>query len=109
MSSHTILAPCEADVTDNIVPDFQIMPKSSQNSLHISAYDSSEATGRFYTLIRNILRLSALAKPTNFDIFLDRLALSGYLLRYYTQNIDYVKGYLPELWAKTVQLHGRID
>lgn len=52
--------------------------------LYISAYDSSEAIGRFYTLIRNILRLSALAKPTDFYIFLDKLALSGHLLRYYT-------------------------
>jgi len=109
VSSHAIRVLCEAGVTDDVVPDFRTMPKSSQNTLHISAYDSSEATGRFHTLIRNISRFSALAKPTNFHTFLESLALSGHLLRHYTQNIDCVEGHLPELWAKTVQLHGRID
>jgi len=31
------------------------------------------------------------------------------LLRYYTQNIDCIERQLPDLWGKTVQLHGRID
>lgn len=109
MSSHANLVPCEAGVTDNVVPDFRTMRKSSQSTLHISAYDSSEATGRFHTLIRNISRLSASARPTNFHMFLHKLALGGHLLRHYTQNVDCVEGHLPELWAKTVQLHGRID
>ena len=109
MSSHAIFGPCEAGVTDNVVPEFRTMPKLSQDTLHISADDSAEATGRFHTLIRNISRFSALAKPTNFLIFLYRLALSGHLLRNYTQNIDCVEGHLPELRAKTVRLHGRID
>jgi len=35
------------------------------------------------------IAFSALAKPTNFHEFLDKLALRGHLLRHHTQNIDY--------------------
>lgn len=60
-------------------------------------------------MVRDMSRLSVRAKPTSFHRFLDGLAHNGRLLRHYTQNIDCIEHRLPNLWEKTVQLHGRID
>ncbi len=60
-------------------------------------------------MIRDMSRLSVRAEPTSFHHFLDELAHNGRLLRHYTQNIDCIEHRLPDLWEKTVQLHGRID
>lgn len=60
-------------------------------------------------MVRDISRRSKRAEPTAFHHFLDELARNGRLLRHYTQNIDCIEHRLPNLWEKTVQLHGRID
>ncbi len=91
------------------VPDFQTIRKSARTSFDISVYNSPVETDRFHTMIRNMSRLSAQAEPTSFHRFLDGLAHNGCLLRHYTQNIDCIERRLPNLWGKTVQLHGRID
>lgn len=91
------------------VPDFQTIRKSARTSFDISVYNSPIDTDRFHAMIRDMSRLSILAKPTSFHHFLDGLARNGCLLRHYTQNIDCIEHRLPNLWEKTVQLHGRID
>ena len=71
-------------------------------------------------MIADLSARVALAKPTKFHHFLDGLARSGRLLRQYTQNIDCLESKLLSLspntsleakgpWAKTIQLHGRLD
>ena len=92
-----------------LVPDFRSLRKSSQSLFDISAYCSAEATERLHTLIQELSALSMQARPTSFHRFMDALALKGSLLRHYTQNIDCIEHHLVHLWAKTVQLHGRID
>lgn len=91
------------------MPDFRSIRKSSHSLFDISAYDSAEATERFHTLIRDLSRRSANARPTKFHGFLDRLAGEGRLLRHYTQNINCIERHLANLSEKTVQLHGRTD
>ena len=99
---------CESDGTLE-VPDFQNIRKSTQTSFDISVYNSPVDTARFHTLVRDLSKLFACAKPTSFHHFLNELACSGSLLRHYTQNIDCTEQGLRDLWGKTVQLHGRID
>jgi len=99
----------QGDPANNTVPDFRTMRKCGRISFDISAYDSSQATERFHTVIRDISRLSAQAKPTPFHHFMDQLAQDGRLLRHYTQNIDCIERRLCHLREQTIQLHGRID
>ena len=91
------------------VPDFQIIRKSARISFNISVYNSPVDTDRFHTMVRDMRRLSTQAEPTSFHCFLKGLAHNGRLLRHYTQNINCIEYRLPNLWGKTVQLHGRID
>lgn len=91
------------------VPDFQTLHKSTRIAFDISVYNSPIDTGRFHAMVCDIYRLSVQAEPTPFHRFLDALAHNGCLLRHYTQNIDCIEHHLPNLWEKTVQLHGRID
>ena len=82
------------------------MNKKKQKHL---VYSSPVDTDRFHTMIRDISRRSERAEPTAFHHFLNELARNGCLLRHYTQNIDCIEHRLPDLWEKTVLLHGRID
>lgn len=91
------------------VPGFQTIRKSAQTTFDMSVYSSPVETDRSHTMVRNMSRLSAQAEPTLFHCFLDGLARNGCLLRHYTQNINCIELRLPNLWQKTVQLHGRID
>ena len=91
------------------VPDFQTIRKSARTSFDISVYNSPVDTDRFHAMVRDISRRSERAEPTAFHHFLDELARNGCLLRHYTQNIDCIEHRLPNLWEKTLQLHGRID
>lgn len=85
------------------------MRKSGQVSFDLSVYNSSVDTDRFHTMVRDMSTLSDLAEPTVFHTFMNKLACDGRLRRHYTQNIDCIERRLPNLWGKTVQLHGRID
>ncbi len=91
------------------VPDFHTLRNSRRSSFDISVYNSAVDTDRFHTMVRHLSNLSIQAQPTSFHRFLDGLAQNGCPLRHYSQIIDCIEHRLPDLWEKTVQLHGRID
>ncbi|KAL6712965.1 NAD-dependent deacetylase hst3 [Lecanora helva] len=93
------------------VPDFQTLRKlgRSPSLFDISAYDTARSTEDLHSSIGHLFEASTQAKPSVFHTFLEQLADSRRLIRHYTQNLDCIEQRLPNLWAKTVQLHGRID
>jgi NAD-dependent SIR2 family protein deacetylase len=87
------------------------MRKSKQTSFDRSLYSSSEEMTSFHSTVRGMSeRLhSDLTEPSPFHKVLDELARTCPRFRHYTQNIDCVERLLPDLDAKTIRLHGRVD
>ncbi len=91
------------------VPDFQTMRKSGKVSLDRSAYDLPHNTIQYHTVLHDLWKLSTRATPTAFHTLMDSIASDGRLLRHYTQNINCIEQSLPDLYERTVQLHGGIN
>ena len=91
------------------VPDFKTIQKLARTSFDISVYNSPVSTDHFHMMVRDLSKRCELAEPTAFHHFMDELASNCCLLQHYTQNIDCIKHHLPNLWEKTVQLHGQIN
>ncbi|KAG5518427.1 hypothetical protein PMAC_002822 [Pneumocystis sp. 'macacae'] len=91
-----------------------------QDLFDISVYKNDENIQQFHTMISDLYRISALAKPTLFHQYIAALARSSRLMRLYTQNIDFLETRIPCLesqvplpmappWPKTIQLHGGLQ
>lgn len=87
----------DVGISVNTVPDFRTLRKGNRSLFDISAYNNARETENFHIMIHKISRLSAQATPTTFHKFLNKLADEGRLLRYYTQNIDYIELQLYDL------------
>ena len=87
------------------------MRKSKQTSFDRSLYSSSEKMISFHSTVRDICKRlhSDLTEPLAFHKVIDKFARTRPHFRHYTQNIDCVERLLPDLDAKTVRLHGRVD
>ncbi|CCJ28555.1 unnamed protein product [Pneumocystis jirovecii] len=81
---------------------------------------NDENIQQFHTMISDLYRISASAKPTLFHQYIAALARSSRLMRLYTQNIDFLETRMPCLesqvplpmvppWPKTIQLHGGLQ
>ncbi|KAH6668515.1 DHS-like NAD/FAD-binding domain-containing protein [Halenospora varia] len=92
-------------------PSFEDMRKSKQTSFDRSLYSSSDEIIRFHSTVRGMFeRLhSDLTEPSPFHKVMDELARSRPHFQHYTQNIDCIEQLLPDLDAKTIRLHGRVD
>jgi len=91
------------------VPDFQTMRKSGKVSFDRSAYDLPHNTIQYHTVLHDLWKLFTRATPTAFHTLMDSIASDGRLLRHYTQNINCIEQSLPDLYERTVQLHGGIN
>jgi NAD-dependent SIR2 family protein deacetylase len=87
------------------------MRKSKKTSFNRSLYSSSDEITGFYSTVRDMCKRlhSDLTEPSPFHKVMDGLARTRPHFRHYTQNIDCVERLLPNLDAKTVRLHGRVD
>jgi NAD-dependent SIR2 family protein deacetylase len=97
--------------TDFLVPTFEDIRNSKQTSFNRSLYSSSDEITGFYSIVHGMYeRLhSDLTEPSPFHKVMDELARTRPYFRHYTQNIDCVERLLPDLDAKTIRLHGRVD
>jgi NAD-dependent SIR2 family protein deacetylase len=94
--------------------------KYNKENFNISIYNAGYNIDRFHFIINKLLSGIFKAAAIDFHHFLDQLAVSGQLLRYYIQNVNCIECTLPSIspdrdpspqdpWPKTVQLHGRLD
>jgi NAD+-dependent protein deacetylase SIR2 len=85
----------------------------------ISVYNNPYSRIKFYKRVCEIFRKSEAAMPTPFLCMLAALDQQGRLLRFYTQNIDFVDTAMEPLatqiplntegpWPKTIKLHGNV-
>ncbi|KAF3939483.1 hypothetical protein ABW19_dt0205990 [Dactylella cylindrospora] len=93
---------------------------SGKQLFDASVYKDDKSTSSFHDMVRNLHSMSFGARPTAFHHLLASLAVSGRLLRLYTQNVDCIETSLEPLatrtplngkgpWPKTIQLHGGLD
>jgi NAD-dependent SIR2 family protein deacetylase len=94
-----------------LVPTFEDMRKSKQSSFDRSLYSYSDEVIRFHATVRGMFEglHSGLTEPSPFYKVMDKLARSHPHFQHYTQNIDCIEHLLPDLDAKTIRLHGRVD
>jgi NAD-dependent SIR2 family protein deacetylase len=94
-----------------LVPTFEDMRKSTKTSFSRSLFSSSDEVAIFYSTVHSMCErlLSGSIEPSPFHKVIDVLARTRTHFRHYTQNIDCVERLLPDLDAKTVRLHGRLD
>jgi NAD-dependent histone deacetylase SIR2 len=87
------------------------MRKSKKTSFNRSLYSSSDEITGFHSTVRDMYeRLhSDLTEPSPLHKVMDELARTRPHFRHYTQNVDCVERLLPDLDAKTIRLHGRVD
>ncbi|KAH6703035.1 DHS-like NAD/FAD-binding domain-containing protein, partial [Leptodontidium sp. MPI-SDFR-AT-0119] len=90
---------------------FQQMRKSRRVSFHRSLYSSSVEATQFHSTVCSMFARtkSDLCQPTPFHKAMATLADDHRLLLHITQNVDCVEQRLPDLDAKTIRLHGRVD
>ncbi|KAG4303112.1 hypothetical protein PCANB_000543 [Pneumocystis canis] len=90
---------------------------TAQKLFDASVYKDIQNIQKFHTMISDLYKISASAKPTLFHQYIAALARSSRLMRLYTQNIDFLETRIPCLesqtplpmappWPKTIQLHG---
>lgn len=94
-----------------LVPTFADMQKSKQTSFDRSLYSPSGEMISFHPTFRGMCeRLhSDLTESSHFHKVMDELGRTRPHFWHYTQNIDCVERLLPDLDAKTIRLHGRVD
>ena len=87
------------------------MRKCKHFSFHRSLYSSSVEATQFHSTVCSMFAhtQSDLCQPTPFHNTMATLAHEQKLTLHITQNIDCVEQQLPDLEAKTVRLHGRVD
>lgn len=92
-------------------PTFADMQKSKQTSFDRSLYSPSGEMISFHPTFRGMCeRLhSDLTESSHFHKVMDELGRTRPHFWHYTQNIDCVERLLPDLDAKTIRLHGRVD
>ena len=87
------------------------MRKSKRVSFHRSLYSSSVEAAQFHSTICGMFARtkSDVCQPTPFHKAMATLADDHRLVLHITQNVDCIEKPLPNLDAKTVRLHGRVD
>ncbi|KAH9205222.1 DHS-like NAD/FAD-binding domain-containing protein [Leptodontidium sp. 2 PMI_412] len=87
------------------------MRKSKCVSFHRSLYSSSVEATQFHSTVCSMFAhtKSDLCQPTPFHKTMATLAQEHKLTLHITQNVDCVEQRLPDLDAKTIRLHGRVD
>ena len=70
---------------------------NSREDFNTSVHNTGDSTDRPYYMIDELSSGMLEAAPTGFHHFLDQLAVSGRLLRHYTQNVDYNDRTLPSI------------
>ncbi|KAL5315181.1 hypothetical protein ACEPPN_017832 [Leptodophora sp. 'Broadleaf-Isolate-01'] len=90
---------------------FQQMRKSRRVAFHRSLYSSSVEATQFHSTVCSMFvrTKSDLCQPTPFHKAMATLADDHRLLLHITQNVNCVEQRLPDLDAKTIRLHGRVD
>lgn len=71
--------------------------KYSLEDFNTSVYNTGDSTDRPYYMINELSSGMLKAASTGFHHFLDQLAVSGRLLRHYTQNVNCIERTLPSI------------
>ncbi|KAH6694378.1 DHS-like NAD/FAD-binding domain-containing protein, partial [Leptodontidium sp. MPI-SDFR-AT-0119] len=111
-SSRKVVVISGAGISANAgFPTFQQIRKSKQTSFDRSLYSSSVEATQFHSTVCSMFAhtKSDSCQPTPFHKTMATLAHEHRLLLHITQNIDCVEQRLPDLDAKTIRLHGRVD
>jgi NAD-dependent SIR2 family protein deacetylase len=107
---HVSLCMCLPDPVT--VPCFKSLSRTkiaSRNDFDYTAYSSLESANLLYQSKLQILELASRNKPQPFELFMEQLAQSRRLHRYYSQNIDCRTSKLPALSQRIINLHGQLD
>ncbi|KAH7305393.1 DHS-like NAD/FAD-binding domain-containing protein, partial [Rhexocercosporidium sp. MPI-PUGE-AT-0058] len=111
-SSRKVVVISGAGISANAgFPTFQQIRKSKQTSFDRSLYSSPVEATQFHSTVCSMFALtkSDSCQPTPFHKTMATLAHEHRLPLHITQNIDCVEQRLPDLDAKTIRLHGRVD
>lgn len=97
-----------------LVEDFRVSSRSTKSSkriFDISTYSTPELASELHTRLLKIFQSASNSQILPFERFMEQLAKSGRIRRYYTQNIDCrtTSEKLPSLSQSTIWLHGRLD